>query len=166
MYQTENRSSKSNRTRESNIFSPTSTWKVKRKVRKYLSNDWPLKPLCPCNIYSKSNCTDKVNALFDPVKATELVNQTSSAPPPLERSKGRFENILVMTDHLSRYALAISTRNQTAQTKSYLRTSFSIMEFHLISIAKKENPQKLTQLNPRSHPRHFVGKKTAQKTPS
>ena len=27
----------------------------------------------------------------------------------------------------------------------------------------QENPQKLTQLNPRSHPRHFVGRRTAQK---
>ena len=29
--------------------------------------------------------------------------------------------------------------------------------------SRKENPQKLTQLNSRSHPRHLVGKKTAQK---
>ena len=28
---------------------------------------------------------------------------------------------------------------------------------------RKENPQKLTQLSSRSHPRHLVGKKTAQK---
>ena len=27
----------------------------------------------------------------------------------------------------------------------------------------KENPQKLTQLSSRSHPRHLVGKRTAQK---
>ena len=56
--------------------------------------------------------------------ATELVNITSSAPKEmicidylsLERSKGGFKNILVITDHFSRYALAIPTRNQTAQT--------------------------------------------------
>ena len=29
--------------------------------------------------------------------------------------------------------------------------------------SRKENPQKLTQLSSRSHPRHFVGKETAQK---
>ena len=29
--------------------------------------------------------------------------------------------------------------------------------------SRKENPQKLTQLSPRSHPRHQVGKRTAQK---
>ena len=28
---------------------------------------------------------------------------------------------------------------------------------------RKKNPQKLTQLNPRSHPRHLVGKRTVQK---
>ena len=29
--------------------------------------------------------------------------------------------------------------------------------------SRKENPQKLTQLSSRSHPRHHVGKRTAQK---
>ena len=29
--------------------------------------------------------------------------------------------------------------------------------------SRKENPQKLTQLSSRSHPRHIVGKRTAQK---
>ena len=29
--------------------------------------------------------------------------------------------------------------------------------------SRQENPQKLTQLSPRSHPRHVVGKRTAQK---
>ena len=34
----------------------------------------------------------------------------------LERSKGGYENILVITDHLTRYAQAFPTRNQTAST--------------------------------------------------
>ena len=29
--------------------------------------------------------------------------------------------------------------------------------------SRKENPQKLTQLSSRAHPRHLVGKRTAQK---
>ena len=32
--------------------------------------------------------------------------------------------------------------------------------------SRKENPQKPTQLSSRSHPRHLVRKRTAQKTPS
>ena len=33
----------------------------------------------------------------------------------------------------------------------------------LMFICRKENPQKLTQLSSRSHPRHLVGRRTAQK---
>ena len=33
----------------------------------------------------------------------------------------------------------------------------------LICKSRKENPQKLTQVSSRSHPRHLVGKRTAQK---
>ena len=59
-----------------------------------------------------------------PSKATELVNITSSAPMELvcadflslERSKEGYENILVVTDHFSRYAQAFPTQNQKAQT--------------------------------------------------
>ena len=35
--------------------------------------------------------------------------------------------------------------------------------FHLTKKSRKENSQKLTQLSSRSHPRHLVGKRTAQK---
>ena len=59
-----------------------------------------------------------------PTTAAELINITSTAPMELicidylslERSKGGYENILVITDHFSRYAQAIPTRNQTART--------------------------------------------------
>ena len=34
---------------------------------------------------------------------------------------------------------------------------------HNANISRKEKPQKLTQLSSRSHPRHLVGKRTAQK---
>ena len=53
-----------------------------------------------------------------------MVNIVSTAPIEvvcidyltLERSKGGYEIILVITDHYTRYAQAIPTRNQTAQT--------------------------------------------------
>ena len=59
-----------------------------------------------------------------PVKAEELVNMSSTAPMELvcidylslERSKGGYEKILVITDHFTRYAQAFPTRNGTAQT--------------------------------------------------
>ena len=59
-----------------------------------------------------------------PKRAAELVNIVSTAPMEvvcidylsLERSKGGYENILVITDHNTRYAQAIPTRNQTVQT--------------------------------------------------
>ena len=42
----------------------------------------------------------------------------------------------------------------------------SAVEISIVSKSRLEIPQKLTQLSPRSHPRHLVGKRTTQKTPS
>ena len=60
----------------------------------------------------------------NPGISAELVNIESTAPMEivcvdflsLERSKGGIENVLVITDHFSRYAQAFPTRNQTAKT--------------------------------------------------
>ena len=57
---------------------------------------------------------------------------------------------------------------------SYLENSYihfdkikGDLQLHLYNFdewkSRKENPQKLTQLSSRSHPRHLVGKRTAQK---
>ena len=51
---------------------------------------------------------------------------------------------------------------------NYLRTTLRYTEKYHHKTARvwksrKENPQKLTQLSSRSHPRHLVGKRTAQK---
>ena len=71
-----------------------------------------------------SLCERSVRRKTAPTKATELINITSTAPMELvcidflslEKSKGGQENILVITDHFSRYAQAIPTRNQKAKT--------------------------------------------------
>ena len=70
------------------------------------------------------SCDRCIRRKTTPVKAASLVNITSSAPMELvgigyislERSKAGYENILGITDQFSRYAQAIPTRNQTAQT--------------------------------------------------
>ena len=45
--------------------------------------------------------------------------------------------------------------------KSKCCSSYNI--YFYSGMSRKENPQKLTQLSSRSHPRHLVGKRTAQK---
>ena len=69
-------------------------------------------------------CTRCILRKTRPVPAAELVNITSSYPMELvcidylklETSKGGYEDVLVITDHFTRYAQAIPTRNQTAHT--------------------------------------------------
>ena len=70
------------------------------------------------------SCERCIKRKSNPGASAELVNITSTAPMEilcidylsLERSKGGIENILVMTDHFTRYAQAIPTRNQPAKT--------------------------------------------------
>ena len=62
--------------------------------------------------------------------------------------------------------------NPIALRKAKIVCNFGLAECNRIKMNKytfrgskssKENPQKLTQLSSRSHPRHLVGKRTAQK---
>ena len=70
------------------------------------------------------HCERCVRSKTREIPRTELVTIETSRPLELlcidflclERSKGGFENILVITDHFSRYAMAIPTRNQLAST--------------------------------------------------
>ncbi len=75
-----------------------------------------------------------------PNQRSPLVNITTTQPMELlcmdflkmEPSKGGFKNILVVTDHFTKYSLAFPCRNQTAATKAkvLMRTSSCIMVFH------------------------------------
>ena len=62
----------------------------------------------------------------------------------------------------------LSSCTELVSSDHYLRWVIALnLEFSQKSIrykkSRKENPQKLTQLSSRSHPRHLVGKRTAQK---
>ena len=69
-------------------------------------------------------CVSCIKRKVAPTRAADLVSIESHAPMEvicidflkLERSKGGYENILVITDHFTRYAQAVPTRNQTATT--------------------------------------------------
>ena len=71
-----------------------------------------------------SSCPNCILRKTKAKNSAELVNIETCQPLEmicidflsLEQSKGGYENILVITGHFTRYALAIPTRNQTAQT--------------------------------------------------
>ena len=88
------------------------------------------------------------------------------------------EDIETWPNHLS-FRFLTRVRSSSYSPKAaliFLRTSslviWSFYEmFNKPSVtshlkSRKENPQKPTQLSSRSHQRHLVGKRTAQKTPS
>ena len=70
------------------------------------------------------NCERCIKRKTYPKPSAELVNIVSTQPMELvcidflslEQSKGGFENVLVITDHFTRYAQAFPTRNQLAKT--------------------------------------------------
>ena len=64
-----------------------------------------------------------------------------------------------------RYHKKFSTSNLQYWAK-YKTFRNRVVDALRMSRSRKENPQKLTQLSSRSHPRHLVGKRTAQKDTS
>lgn len=63
----------------------------------------------------------------------------------LERSKGGYENILVITDHFSRYAQAIPTRNQTAQTTAKVVLENFFVHYGFPAVLHSRGGQTLNQ---------------------
>ena len=71
-----------------------------------------------------SNCTRCLRRKTPTDTRAPMVSITTSQPLEmvcldflkLERSKGGFEDVLVMTDHFTRYAVAVPTKNSTAKT--------------------------------------------------
>ena len=84
-------------------------------------------------------------------RSATLVNITSSSPIEivcvdylsLERSKGGVENILVITDHFSRFAQAIPTRNQTAKTTARVLFDNFIVHYGFPECIHSDQGQKL-----------------------
>ncbi|MCW4250032.1 MAG: RNase H-like domain-containing protein [Candidatus Thiodiazotropha endolucinida] len=83
---------------------------------------WP--GLESCVEQKIKNCVRCIQRKTVPKPSAELVNIVTTQPMELvcidflslERSKGGHENILVITDHFTRYAQAFPTRNQLAKT--------------------------------------------------
>ena len=78
---------------------------------------------------------------------------------PRSTAYGVYISQLIRFARVSSHVDDFNTRNKVLTAK-LLRQGY---RYHKIRKHRKENPQKLTQLSSRSHPRHLVGKKTAQK---
>ena len=69
---------------------------------------------CPNWLRRKS--PTKATAVLVPITSTRPMELVCIDYLSLEKSKGGYENILVVTDHFTKYAQAFPTSNQTAQT--------------------------------------------------
>ena len=86
-----------------------------------------------------SNCDRCIRRKTPANQRAPLVGITTTQPLELvcldylslEASKGGFENILVITDHFTRYAQAIPTRNQTAKTTAEAFVNHYVVHYGL-----------------------------------
>ena len=102
------------------------------------------------------NCEKCIKRKTIPAPSAELVNIISLQPMELvrknflslERSKEGFENILVITDHFTRYAKAFPTRIKTPRPlqRSFLTISLFIMASLLAYIVTREEILKAMSL--------------------
>ena len=90
--------------------------------------------------------------------------QCASLIPTALKAYQAFRNVLdycscmSTTPYLLHFCLPFVIANQC----QFLQECTANFQYLKVK-SRKENPQKLTQLSSRSHPRHLVGKKTAQK---
>ena len=63
------------------------------------------------------------------IQSTQLIEHVCIGFLSLERSKGGYENILVITDHFTRYAQAFPTRNETASTTAKVQYKHFIVHY-------------------------------------
>ena len=90
-----------------------------------------------------------------------ILNKVTQQFHQLEK-QDRQSNYFVPQEALHSPLQFISERSQTQQDSHMTRNAQSTCIYGDWK-SRKETPQKLTQLSSRSHPRHLVGKRTAQK---
>ena len=78
---------------------------------------------------------------------------------PRSASYGVYISQLIWLARVSSHVDDFNTCNKVLTAKPLTQG----YRYHKLRKNRKENPQKLTQLSSRSHPRHLVGKRTAQK---
>lgn len=69
-----------------------------------------------CGRCIRRKTTEIPRANLENIKSTKPLELCVLTFITLEKSKGGFENILVITDYFTKYAMAVPTKNQLAKT--------------------------------------------------